>query len=1146
MKMRLFRIRRAPRREAGMALLFALGFLALMLILGLGFVTTSLLSQKIAANNSARAQARMFARSAAARAMLNIMIYSDQALLGIENVNNYDSLRSYGKANAGDGEKEVTDQLRGNSKLACEYGNVKYTGESSQASWIFFYDAPSGTEGRRIIGRAAYQVLPRRGGGALSLYAVTGGDVTENDYGAVARKFRWGRDIAELDLDATETFNFSGVKWSQKVQEAGVIPARYDTLYTAYANFFPTGSEAKKKWVEYWFAEGRNPILREAFCAPNPDAGAKRKKVYYHRFNISDFYYDPADRNNTAKDNWYDRFAKIDSNWNAGSKNSGAALDVLTSPAVEYLESDTDDTKIGAISGLPFLRRIGSDPHSFADLERLRRQIAANFNDYCDADSIPTSDVDAKNWNVAAALDSCPKYTGNERTLYINEVAATIGPVVLRIDPATGGVAVESVDAKLVAELVNMYDPAFGDSGAQALLKPENFSMDLGIKHLSFKIDLYAFYNGKVVFERTDSPAVTQEKDFTVEINGSGGTPTFTDTACSVSVNYDSDDKQIITQFSGSKDKDGGEIKGYGFGSTAAFKLVRSKDDIADSAAVAQRFSEKVEEAARAVAAPSGFRYKEHRLTTAKGGKYLIGAKLCYRIRVVEGDGADASNVALLPARLYVNKTIRGGDNNVTLVDKSTGVDFVRFDPAVRIALKSTSGATDDVGVLNAQRNGKCNFDALYLLGGFEARDPRQNLNPYGASAADKVKADWDIDPRIVSAKRKVEDDALAPSLAVKPDSSSGVDTHSVCGGSKNRSANPAAPKYIDNSGSGQPLADGTCDKETAVDPAWLGDNAGEHVSTAYIRNAPMVSPWEIGLIHRGRVWQTLNLTRAGGFGTDGIKFAELGSKYDDWTAAGTGYENGDGGILEFVKVGVNCRGMGKIPLDVLRGDAVKLDGSDTNKVEYSKDVVKMLFSGIRAGQTMKQFYTETKFGAPVASGGNAVRVAESGDEPRIGEDKTGNFFADTAAVEFRSQFLNTRYGFKNGEVTFGMAYDDNDAGREELIGKTVNLLTANGETPPNVFRVIVVAQSIKDVGGIGNDVQITKLHNGATKTLGCQLGRFDFEAAADWDDNTYFDEITGEVKALVTVERVPATDDMGEQNKDYGRMVVTGFEIID
>ena len=80
------------RNEEGMALLFALGFLAMLLVLGLGFVTTSLLSQKIAVNNATRVQARMLARSAASRAALAIMLYNDQSIVNDINVSSYDGV----------------------------------------------------------------------------------------------------------------------------------------------------------------------------------------------------------------------------------------------------------------------------------------------------------------------------------------------------------------------------------------------------------------------------------------------------------------------------------------------------------------------------------------------------------------------------------------------------------------------------------------------------------------------------------------------------------------------------------------------------------------------------------------------------------------------------------------------------------------------------------------------------------------------------------------------------------------------------------------------------------------------------------------------------------------------------------------------
>ena len=170
---KFFPIFRGARREEGMALLFALGFLALLLILGLGFVTTSLLSQKIAANNSSRAQARMFARSAAARAMLDVMLYSDQALLNGTKIENYDAVRSYDEVvynnNGTAATGPLNDQLHvesvdadGNPVIPAKLNYRRYDrdrmGNDIKANWIYFYDSPAGTAGRRIIGRV------RRGG----------------------------------------------------------------------------------------------------------------------------------------------------------------------------------------------------------------------------------------------------------------------------------------------------------------------------------------------------------------------------------------------------------------------------------------------------------------------------------------------------------------------------------------------------------------------------------------------------------------------------------------------------------------------------------------------------------------------------------------------------------------------------------------------------------------------------------------------------------------------------------------------------------------------------------------------------------------------------------------------------------------------
>ena len=1163
MKMGVF-LRRGARREEGMALLFALGFLALMLILGLGFVTTSLLSQKIAANNSSRAQARMFARSAMARAMLNVMLYNDQAVLKGKTVESYDWICSYDKADYNDGpgdgtdnvvsSGELSDQLHKSGDAATDGSKFKYqpgteesyTGEDSKAKWLFFYDAPEGIEGRRIIGRAAYQVLPREAAGRLSLYAVTGGSKVRNDYGAYPRDFRWGRDVAELNLAPTLTLP----NWYDKVDENN-LPFKYGTMYTSYGSFFKAAgdsdaqkkeAEHKKRWLEYWFAEGKGSILKDAF--PVKDDSGKIK--YYHRFNISRFFH--SGTTSAGSDNWYERFRKIGQRtegWTdeelAQNKNSAAALEKLAQNAREYKESQAEDAEVEP-SGLPFLKCIGNDKWSFETLEHLRKQVAANFNDYCDADSIPTGDVKASEWSITGT--TLPNYTGNEKTLYINEVAAILGSIKMKCDKSTGKLTVEDIDFKLLVELVNMYDNSNSDTSK--LLDPANLEAVVGIKKLKFKISLYAKYTGVVTYLQSGRQRTAQ---FTVTVN-----PSYKEDKYTATVDYEpaAVEEKPVAGFSALS------AGGYSFGRTEAIKLTVTQPN-AD-------FAKVLEDAARAAVPSSGATYR----------KYAISqVDVAYRINTKQYSGADdtaGSDFAVLtlaPALLRANKDIvsGSGDSARVVCPKNTGVDFVRFDRTGEMKLGSDNIANVTVVPRINNEGWQHTFKNTYFIGGIEARDPRQNLNPlYATDGSVAEKSDWNLTPTLIAGSSFVSGNVgSTPSMKVEAVSGSTA-THEVTAGAKNRSVNPSAPEYVTKAdGTAVNIPAARVDKEMAADPAWLGDGVKQHVSTAYIRNAPMVSPWEIGLVHRGREWQTLNIKRAGGFGTAAeVKLDDIDSDYENWTDGGTTYENGDGAILEFIKVGVGCRCMGKIPLALLRkenvGDGDEVTGGNKIKGKYNRDLVKMLFDGIRVGQTVKDFYEESYYAgtaeeenARQQKGGTAKNIDDQGITDFITDVKT---LYDTNNFRLRSQFLNSGYGDKNGDITFGMVYNgtdsdgaaiDNDALREEVIGKTVNLLTVGEEAAPNIFRVIVVAQSIKDVGGIGADVPITKLHKGNKRELKCRIGRFDFVSDADnWDYNTYFDEITGETKALVTVERVPAADEAGNKNKDYGRMVVTAIEFID
>ena len=1122
-----------------MALLFALGFLAMMLILGLAFVTTSLLAQKIAANNSSRAQARMFACSAAARAMLNIMLYNDQAALSGKTIENYDSIYSYDqvKYNKGDDNEStgaVTDQLHKSgenssdeSKLKYQVGNEDYTGENCKAQWMFFYDSPAGTAGRKIIGRAAFQVLPRQAG-RLSLYAITGGSVKDGDFNQNTHTFRWGRDIAELDLSNTQTLK----NWYTKVNSAN-IPYKYETMYTSYSSFFDTNPDMKKRWLEYWFAEGKNPILKDAFPKLDPNDKKGKKVIYINRFNISDYYYDAAERDNSANDNWYDRFKQTGhrtKGWPSVTddlKNSKDALDALAQDAVAYKENHSQDSEVDP-SGLPFLKCIGNDEWSFETLEALRRQIAANFNDYCDGDSIPTSNVKAAEWSVTGT--AFPAYTGNERTLYINEAALELGVTAkfsaasgLTYDATGGGVnnrsKVElSVTPVLLAELVNMYDPDYGSAEAKALLDPASFEFQAGLKTLTLNIAVKAVFNIDYTYEIYNPNNGQRE-------TGSGSTTAtvnYSDNAVA-KINYSSDSPaaKTVNNF-------GTLNSGYSVGNVTLDSLDDSTTQPVDSA-----FADKInsEVNAKLDALKSANTGKTVTLKVTKIGIETVGFQ-----PQIDGN----SKIEFTPFLLKVKSDAASAPESV----RGKGVDFVRMDKAGKMTLIGSPAAQEEEPTGTGDNY---KFRRVAYLGGIEARDPRQNLNP---NFTTPKKSDWNLAPTVVAYSDAGNGERPVPSMNITVITDGEADTTArVTGGKVNTYSKPSNPQWLSNSGSATALESADVDKETVADPAWLGDTADKHVSTAYIRNAPMVSPWEIGLIHRAREWRTLNLKRAGGFGSNAeVQLADIDSGYN-WTDEGTEYRNGDGAILEFIKVGVSCRCMGKVPLTLLAPKVIREGGTDWNEIEesYNKDIIKMLFDGIRVGQTMKQFYAETKFGEASGSTGTAITVDAGDITDFVKEVERLCALSGDSEFRMRSQFLNSEYGDRNGKYTFEMAQMDNDAQREELIGKTINLLTVNEVTPPNIFRVIVVAQSIRDVGGIGTDIPITKIHNDSNKELACQIGRFDFVSdSTNWENNTYFDEITGEVKALVTIERIPAVDENGNKNKDYGRMVITGIEFID
>ena len=156
----------ACRHENGVALIFALGLLTLLSVLGVAFVTNSLTAQKIAVNVGARNQARILMDSAINRVMITLMGAFSQSPGGTGDFSFICSAPVIGgaarvKGDTGTDWDQLDDYSGGapkndleDSKLSvvASVGLPKYDGSKSKAAWVYVHD----TNGY-VIGRMAYQ-----------------------------------------------------------------------------------------------------------------------------------------------------------------------------------------------------------------------------------------------------------------------------------------------------------------------------------------------------------------------------------------------------------------------------------------------------------------------------------------------------------------------------------------------------------------------------------------------------------------------------------------------------------------------------------------------------------------------------------------------------------------------------------------------------------------------------------------------------------------------------------------------------------------------------------------------------------------------------------------------------------------------------
>ena len=1074
------------KKSRGVALLFALGILSLLLILGLAFVSNSLLAQKAAVNNSNRALAKMLAQSAISRAATAIMIYQHAIfqMSGTDLPSEFTSTCSY----IPDSETydfKNQDQLQFDKKsLTNQYSKLSYLGNSlgyqaanSEARWELIYeDSKSNNSDRKIIGRIAYQVLPPMSNSRLNLSHMLKG-VAERTALDPQKPLRLGQDTNELNIEYTRVFTESGATAPtlKDLLDVNSLPEYYDDLYTAYRNnFFDTDVDEKKEWIERWFGEGTKAAEYEAYLYED---GSKTN--YAYRFNLGD---------KVAWDSHFSDTAKADAE---------TLIEELSGDSIEFREMATN---LPTRYGIPFLRRLGSnsDRHSFPDLKTLRKQIIANLNDYCDSDSIPTSDVSPANWKTAISQSSSswPTYTGNEKTWYINEVALglDVAPEVsVSVSGTTPKATVKlEIEPSYIAELIDIYNITEAhDYKFETLLRQRDATIEVSV-------------NGELTYQLPGDPG-TKKVSIT---NKSKTVQAAMDIAASQSVEIDFTNS--ITNNSG-----------YKANSVKLPKLKINELDFSNEFTIP---------AADAGNSPTNVKAK---ITTIRFEIKSLKFKLAPMVLYTTGNATGVDFVRFPDDELPTNANV-----NSDLTCK-------RYDDTDAAQRSNVGGSLQNThGLVTVQEGVNQVPDitpgsSYLLVGGLQVRDPRQNLNVKidadPNSNEDAPKSDWKINLDLIDyLKHKDSPSTNKITMDFTVTGAPGTQVLAIKG-ARNTCSNPSKPEGYMN---GSTIVD-YIDEESVEDPA----NSGSGISTAVIANHPMRSLWELGAIHRGAAWQTINLKKAGSPSDNSVrvKLSDHTLKAStNWDDSGTSYITGDGGILDQVTISPDnkARNYGKLDVNMLWvDDPQREDNAAKDILNYDRDMVGALFINLRYNQSLADFNGTSKpaegSGTPIdKNNGNwstAIQRLMAADSKR--------------PFKSRAQFIDWESSGDHLGNAFGLI--DNtalktDASQEEIIGKTINLLTASNGALPNVVQVLIVAQTIRDIEG----PNLVKLrHDGKpTNPLTCQLGTFDLvkDASSNIPESiapyVYFDEITGECKILVTLDRDPVN----------GQMMVRKIEYID
>lgn len=933
-------------RERGVALIFTLAMLGLLMMLLLAFVGSMSVKKTVSSNAANKRQLDLLVNSAVSRLRLHLEA-SEKAGKNLDetvsSTDDSDEGPSLGP-DASSAKDSLTDDT-GDIELDCPEDKeklyslnlVENQAGGKEPEWIYLVDPVSDS----YFGRVAYAVIP-------NVHPIL-------DLKSLGTEIRVGDQYNELNLS----------DFSNGFKSAGTVSVDKSNILNrdAYAVFYKDNSfDAEHSNFLNIFTTANGLNSEDTYLYRNPKtAGGQYRDSVWRRFDLGNDVLVDYDGNTFKGMSSKDRVDAL-----LGSSGTTISVD---SNQMRYFDNNdkinNPDYRNAYV--LPFFKKfdnsttdeVGSSEYkgTFESADQLRNQIAANLIDYIlDEDQTVTSNetpesesiiengiigtppAEQGSWRLDISDTSTskkwPEYTGNKRTLYLNEAGFAAW---IELEPRTDSLSCKVYTMPMV-ELIDIYG--------------------LGSK------------SGNNITEIADDYWMGVAGKFSFDITVQVGSNSYTRTIDITLPNKYVKPSEYI---------ESGGMKGMYF-------IPRwSTSELTDS----------------------DFVHTENI-------NYVSGdAQYAY----IDLDNVKVDITAAKLLKYY---------NSQEEEDKKGffPVDFAKIEKNINTDVDPYS--------ITLPLGGEVHDVTLYASA--YTNDPRQNLN----------NEDWDYDvPEFIEGT---------------PVPTSGyTDINSF-----KSSSNDATSFGKVNPHDYDDVMDEKKDREDNIREA-VGDKTGaweiaasfesqpedRPISTAYIREAPIRSLWELGFISRGIKWQTINL-----------KTVQADSE-SDVTSFDPSYEKGDAEILDMV-----CLNYKNSP---------KFDINAKSTSEAVSANVKKIWKGLLAPTSSNQ---TLKIGNP---GGDTSADEDNKDVLNYGDNEftlaadynaedVFKLIPNDADVEVNGSdyyFFDTdRKSFLRrsamAPALYKLAMDedsdiDTDAKQEALIGKVIGLTDAY-IYPPEV-RVIVVAE---------------------------------------------------------------------------------------